>query len=64
VSAEEKLYSDFKKAKAHAPVALSGHLMPPDLLRLYMQPGVEALAKKIEQDLLEWYKEFNHNATS
>lgn len=34
----------------------------PDLLRLYMQPAVVALAEKIESDLLAIYSQFTSNA--
>jgi hypothetical protein len=34
----------------------------PDLLRLYMQPAVIALAEKIESDLLNLYSQFTSNA--
>jgi hypothetical protein len=37
-------------------------LAVPDLLRLYMQPGVVALAEKIESDLLGLYASFTANA--
>src|SRR5713101_7153277 len=37
-------------------------LAVPDLLRLYMQPAVVALAEKIEADLLALYSQFTSNA--
>jgi len=37
-------------------------LAVPDLLRLYMQPGLVALAEKIESDLLGLYASFTANA--
>src|SRR5436305_9893883 len=37
-------------------------LAVPDLLRLYMQPAVVALAEKIELDLLGLYAQFTANA--
>ena len=37
-------------------------LAVPDLLRLYMQPAVVALAEKIEADLLALYSQFTANA--
>ncbi len=37
-------------------------LAVPDLLRLYMQPAVVALAEKIEGDLLNLYSQFTANA--
>src|SRR3978361_2054255 len=37
-------------------------LAVPDLLRLYMQPAVVALAEKIESDLLVLYAQFTSNA--
>jgi len=37
-------------------------LLVPDLLRLYMQPAVTALADKIETDLLGLYSQFTANA--
>ncbi len=37
-------------------------LAVPDLLRLYMQPAVVALAERIESDLLNLYSQFNSNA--
>src|SRR5438876_10309196 len=37
-------------------------LAVPDLLRLYMQPAVIALAEKIEADLLSLYSQFTSNA--
>src|SRR3954469_24434186 len=37
-------------------------LAVPDLLRLYMQPAVIALAEKIESDLLMLYSQFTSNA--
>ena len=37
-------------------------LAVPDLLRLYMQPAVVALAEKIETDLLNLYSQFTSNA--
>src|SRR5947207_9304786 len=36
-------------------------LAVPDLLRLYMQPAVVALAEKIEADLLSLYSQFSAN---
>src|SRR3979409_637031 len=36
-------------------------LAVPDLLRLYMQPAVVALAEKIESDLLQLYPQFTAN---
>lgn len=38
-------------------------LAVPDLLKLYMQPAVIALAEKIETDLLGLYSQFTGNAT-
>src|SRR5512147_21973 len=38
-------------------------LAVPDLLRLYMQPALVALAEKIESDLLGLYAGFSANAT-
>ncbi|MFN7920742.1 MAG: P22 phage major capsid protein family protein [Bryobacteraceae bacterium] len=38
-------------------------LAVPDLLRLYMQPAVVALAEKIETDLLGLYSQFTANAS-
>src|ERR1700694_4339449 len=37
-------------------------LAVPDLLKLYMQPAVIALAEKIESDLLNLYSQFTFNA--
>src|SRR5947208_5490957 len=37
-------------------------LAVPDLLKLYMQPAVVALAEKIEADLLALYSQFTSNA--
>src|SRR6266699_3541522 len=37
-------------------------LAVPDLLRLYMQPAVVALAERIETDLLGLYSQFSANA--
>src|SRR5450432_497241 len=37
-------------------------LAVPDLLRIYMQPAVIALAEKIESDLLGLYAQFTSNA--
>src|SRR5579862_5192405 len=37
-------------------------LAVPDLLKLYMQPAVVALAEKIESDLLNLYPQFTTNA--
>src|SRR6202163_437728 len=37
-------------------------LAVPDLLKLYMQPAVVALAEKIESDLLGLYAQFTSNA--
>jgi len=37
-------------------------LASPDLLRMYMQPAVTALAEKIETDLLGLYSQFTANA--
>lgn len=37
-------------------------LAVPDLLKLYMQPGVVALAERIESDLLNLYSQFTANA--
>src|SRR5512147_1339201 len=37
-------------------------LAVPDLLRLYMQPAVVALAERIESDLLALYSQFTANA--
>src|ERR1700693_2600262 len=37
-------------------------LAVPDLLKLYMQPGVVALAERIESDLLNIYPQFTSNA--
>src|SRR5512141_2876607 len=38
-------------------------LAVPDLLKLYMQPAVVALAEKIESDLLGLYSQFTANTT-
>jgi hypothetical protein len=38
-------------------------LAVPDLLKLYMQPAVVALAEKIETDLLNLYSQFTANST-
>src|SRR5689334_9290271 len=38
-------------------------LAVPDLLRLYMQPAVVALAERIESDLLQLYPNFTSNAS-
>ena len=38
-------------------------LAVPDLLRLYMQPAVIALAERVETDLLNLYSQFTANAT-
>ena len=37
-------------------------LAVPDLLKLYMQPAVVALAERIESDLLNLYSQFTANA--
>src|ERR1700722_15405274 len=37
-------------------------LAVPDLLKLYMQPAVVAIAEKIESDLLNLYSQFSSNA--
>src|ERR1700740_494833 len=37
-------------------------LAVPDLLKLYMQPAVVALAERIESDLLALYAQFNANS--
>src|SRR4030042_6676537 len=38
-------------------------LAVPDLLKLYMQPAVVALAEKIESDLMALYSQFTANTT-
>src|SRR5690242_16791359 len=38
-------------------------LAVPDLLKIYMEPAVAAIAQKIETDLLSLYAGFNANAT-